>query len=148
MKKSCFKLLKIIVINTKKKIEDKFESKLINSIHFLKNKAKSLEDIHNNASYIITNKFSINPEDLNLIDDKSKKIINDYCKKIEVSKTLDKETLEKHLKELMDKYQTNFKGIGQPMRIALTGSKFGPGIYDIILSLEKDEVLKRLSNFN
>jgi glutamyl-tRNA synthetase len=48
----------------------------------------------------------------------------------------------------MDKHQTNFKGIGQPMRIALTGSKFGPGIYDIILSLEKDEVLKRLSKFN
>ena len=79
---------------------------------------------------------------------KSKKIINDYCKKIEGSKTLNKETLEKHLKELMDKHQTNFKGIGQPMRIALTGSKFGPGIYDIILSLEKDEVLKRLSQFN
>ena len=34
---------------------------------------------------------------------------------------------------------------GQPLRIALTGSKFGPGIYDIILSLGKEEVLKRLS---
>jgi len=49
------------------------------------------------------------------------------------------------LKELIDKYKTNFKGVGQPMRIALTGSKFGPGIYDIILSLGKTEVLKRLS---
>ena len=106
------------------------------------------EDIHKNANYIITDKFSINSEDLNLIDDKSKKIINDYRKKIEESETLNKATLEKHLKELMDKHQTNFKGIGQPMRIALTGSKFGPGIYDIILSLEKDEVLKRLSKFN
>ena len=131
-----------------KKIEGKFEKKLINSIHFLKNKAKSLEDVHKNANYIITNKFSINSEDLNLIDDRSKKIIKDYCKKIEESEMLNKETLEKQLKELMDKHQTNFKGIGQPMRIVLTGSKFGPGIYDIILSLEKDEVLKRLSNFN
>ena len=48
----------------------------------------------------------------------------------------------------MEQYQTNFKGIGQPMRIALTGSKFGPGIYDIILSLEKEEVLKRLNKFS
>ena len=38
----------------------------------------------------------------------------------------------------------NFKGVGQPLRIALTGSKFGPGIYDIILSLGKEEVQKRL----
>jgi len=31
------------------------------------------------------------------------------------------------------------------LRIALTGSKFGPGIFDIILSLGKAEVLKRLN---
>ena len=146
--KELFQTFKNYCQQYKKEIEGQFEKKLINSIHFLKNKAKSLEDIHKNANYIITNKFSINSEDLNLIDDKSKKIINDYYKKIEGSEMLNKETLEKHLKELMDKHQTNFKGIGQPMRIALTGSKFGPGIYDIILSLEKDEVLKRLSKFN
>ena len=146
--KELFQTFKNYCQQYNKKIESKFEKKLANSMHFLKNKAKSLEDIHNNANYIITDKFNINSEDLNLIDDKSKKIINDYCKKIEESETLDKKTLEKHLKKLMDKHQTNFKGIGQPMRIALTGSKFGPGIYDIILSLEKDEVLKRLSNFN
>jgi len=28
----------------------------------------------------------------------------------------------------------------------LTGSKFGPGIYDIIISLGKKEVMKRLGN--
>ena len=146
--KELFQTFKNYCRQYKEKIEGKFEKKLINSIRFLKNKAKSLEDIHKNANYIITDKFSIKSEDLNLIDDKSKKIINDYCKKIEGSDMLNKEILEKHLKELMDKHQTNFKGIGQPMRIALTGSKFGPGIYDIILSLEKDEVLKRLSKFN
>ena len=48
------------------------------------------------------------------------------------------------INELVDKHKTNFKGVGQPLRIALTGSKFGPGIYDIILSLEKDEIIKRL----
>jgi len=146
--KELFQTFKNYCQQYNKKIESKFEKKLANSMHFLKNKAKSLEDIHNNANYIITDKFSINSEDLNLIDDNSKKIINDYCKKIEGSKILNRETLEKYLEELMNKHQTNFKGIGQPMRIALTGSKFGPGIYDIILSLEKDEVLKRLSRFN
>ena len=39
----------------------------------------------------------------------------------------------------------NFKGLGQPLRICLTGSKFGPGIYDILCSLGKEEVAKRLS---
>ena len=47
---------------------------------------------------------------------------------------------------LIKSNNTNFKGVGQPLRIALTGSKYGPGIYDIIVSLGKDEVLKRLGN--
>ena len=55
-----------------------------------------------------------------------------------------KETLEKLVKDLIDKHKTNFKGVGQPLRIALTGSRYGPGLYDIILSLDKNEILKRL----
>ena len=55
-----------------------------------------------------------------------------------------KDSLEKIIKALIDKHKTNFKGIGQPLRIALTGSKFGPAIYDILLSLDKNEIVKRL----
>ena len=57
-----------------------------------------------------------------------------------------KENLETTLNELIKKHKTNFKGVGQPLRIVLTGSKFGPGIYDIILSLKKDDVIKRLKD--
>ena len=51
-----------------------------------------------------------------------------------------------HKAHLCKSNNTNFKGIGQPLRIALTGSKFGPGIYDIIISLDKEEVIKRLTD--
>ena len=52
------------------------------------------------------------------------------------------------INSLISKYKTNFKGIGQPLRIALVGSRFGPGIYNIVLSLTKDEVVKRISKIN
>ena len=55
-----------------------------------------------------------------------------------------KENLEKTVNKLINKHKTNFKGVGQPLRIALTGSRFGPGIYDIILSLNKDVIVERL----
>ena len=48
--------------------------------------------------------------------------------------------------DLIKKYETNFKGVGQPLRVALTGSKFGPGLYDIVISLGKEEVERRLGN--
>ena len=57
---------------------------------------------------------------------------------------LNKETLEPIVNNLIKEHETNFKGVGQPLRVMLTGSKFGPGIYDIIISLGKIEVERRL----
>ena len=74
----------------------------------------------------------------------SKKIINEFINEYEKLSSLSRETLEPLIKSLIDKHKTNFKGVGQPLRIALVGSRFGPGLYDVILSLDKAEVLKRL----
>ena len=56
-----------------------------------------------------------------------------------------KENLEPIVNHLIKTNETNFKGVGQPIRIALTGSKFGPGLYDIVIALDKEEVIKRLA---
>ena len=53
--------------------------------------------------------------------------------------------LEPIIIDIIKAHETNFKGVGQPLRIALTGSKFGPGIYDIIISLGNEEIAKRLN---
>ena len=83
---------------------------------------------------------------MKLIDDKAKKVITDFNNQLEKVDILSKETLEPIVNELIKSNDTNFKGVGQPLRIALTGSKFGPGIYDIIISLDKEEIIKRLTN--
>ena len=59
---------------------------------------------------------------------------------------LNKAILEPIVNNLIKKHETNFKGVGQPLRVILTGSKFGPGLYDILISLGKEEVDKRLGN--
>jgi len=120
--------------------------KIKNSLTFLKNKAKTLEDIYNNGQYIIFDDVSFHQDDIKLIDDKAKKVISDFNNQLEIVDKLSKETLEPIVNKLIKTNDTNFKGVGQPLRIALTGSKFGPGIYDIITSLDKEEVIKRLSN--
>ncbi len=130
----------------KKKIPSDKDKKIKISLTFLKNKAKTLEDIYNNAQYIISDQVNFNDEDLRLIDQTSKKIISEFLGKITGLNELKKEILEPIINELIKSNNTNFKGVGQPLRIALTGSKFGPGIYDIIISLGKEEVVKRLSN--
>ena len=144
--KELFELLKVYCQKFKKKIDASKESTLLKSMNFLKNKAKTLEDIYQNAHYILNDAIKILPEDLKLLDDSSKKILKDFLSEFEKISKITKENLEKIVNGLIDKHKTNFKGVGQPLRIALTGSRFGPGIYDIIISLNKDAVVKRLKN--
>tara|TARA_Y100001970_G_scaffold232218_1_gene288973 strand:+ start:9689 stop:11083 length:1395 start_codon:yes stop_codon:yes gene_type:complete len=130
----------------KHKINNSKENTIKSSLGFLKNKAKTLEDIFNNSKYILNDKVIFNEDDKKLINDEAKKIVNLFKQSILELKTFDRESLEQIVKNLIKSNNTNFKGIGQPLRIMLTGSKFGPGIYDILLSLGKDEVIKRLRN--
>ena len=130
----------------KEKIPAGKEDKIKPSLTFLKNKAKTLEDIYNNSKYIIFDEVNFNKNDLKLIDDKAKIIILEFKHKVEELNNLSKEKLEPIINELIKSHETNFRGVGQPLRVILTGSKFGPGVYDIIISLGKKEVQKRLGN--
>ena len=76
----------------------------------------------------------------------AKKIINDFIIEFKKLSKPSKENLEPIIKALISNHKTNFKGVGQPLRIKLVGSRFGPGIYDIILSLNKHEVIRRLKD--
>ncbi len=129
--------------NYKNKIGSKSE-KIRKSLSFLKNKAKTLEDIYNNAQYLIKDKIKISSEDQKLLDILAKTILKDFLKEFEILSNVNKENLEKIINNLIKNNKTNFRGVGQPLRIALVGSKFGPGIYDIIMSLDKNEVIERL----
>jgi glutamyl-tRNA synthetase len=82
----------------------------------------------------MADEVNFNQDDIKLIDDNAKKVISDFTNKFANLDELSKETLEPIVNELIKSHDTNFKGVGQPLRIALTGSKFGP------------EVAKRLVN--
>ena len=146
--KILFEFLKNYAKNYKKSINSSKEVLLIKSMNFLKNKAKTLNDIYQNAQYILKDEINITPEDIVLLDEKSKKIIKEFLENFKKMNVPSKESLEKLVNDLISKHETNFKGVGQPLRIALVGSRFGPGIYNIILSLTKDEVVKRISKIN
>jgi glutamyl-tRNA synthetase len=143
--KELFNQLKDYVSKYKKSFNDSKDSILIKSMVFLKNKAKTLEDIFNNAQYIIKDEVDITNEDKKLLDEQSKLIVKDFILEFEKLSSANKENLELVIKSLIEKHKTNFKGVGQPLRIGLVGSRFGPGLYDVILSLDKTEVIKRLN---
>jgi len=142
--KELFEFLKTYCQKFKKKIDSSKEEILLKSINFLKNKAKTLEDVYKNAQYILNENVEISSEDSKLLDVSSQKILIDFMNEYEKISQVNKQSIEKIINSLIDKHKTNFKGIGQPLRIALTGSRYGPGIYDIIMSLDRKKIIKRL----
>ena len=131
--------------NFKENINNEKLNIIKKSLTFLKNKAKTMEDIYNNSKFIINDEIIIEKAEMSLLTENAKNIIKSFIKKVNEIEVFNKEALEPIINNLISENQTNFKGVGQPLRIILTGSKFGPGIYDIIISLGKKRVLDRLS---
>lgn len=56
------------------------------------------------------------------------------------------EELEKIFISFLESHQIKLKKIAQPLRVALTGKTFSPGIFEIMEVLGKDIVVKRISD--
>ena len=54
------------------------------------------------------------------------------------------ENVEAAFKEVIEKAGLKLGKLAQPVRVALTGKKESPGIYDVVLLLGRDRALKRL----
>src|SRR5210317_2241359 len=90
----------------KKDIKSDKVEKIKKSLAFLKNKAKTLEDIFNNGKYIMFDEVNFNKEDFKLIDDKAKKIITAFTKQFFNVDKLTKDKLEPIIDELIKSNDT------------------------------------------
>ena len=57
-----------------------------------------------------------------------------------------KENLEEFLKAFTQERNIKFKIIAQPLRVALTGKTVSPGIDEVMVTLGKDRVIKKIQN--
>ncbi len=72
-------------------------------------------------------------------------IFKEFNEKLKVmNEVMTHENLEPIFNELMKNHNLKLGKIAQPLRVALTGKKESPGIFEVIALLGKDKVLKRL----
>ena len=129
----------------KEKIHQQFHEAIKKNLSFLKNKSKSLEDIYNNSKYIFS--YELKDDQIQKIDKSKLTIINNIYSLVKKEKNTSKDYLKNIFDRIIETEKINFKDIGQPLRIILTGSEYGPGIYDIANSLSFDEFINRLELF-
>ena len=86
--------------NYKDKIDNKSKN-IKKSLSFLKNKAKTLEDIFNNAQYLIKDKIKISSEDQKLLDNLAKKILKDFLKEFEKLPNINSTPINPYIKYVL-----------------------------------------------
>ena len=123
-------------------IDKEFLKKIEENFLVFLNKAKTLENIYENAKFIFNYKRI---EFNDLISENEKKLIKLFLQKIDKVSDSNVEKIKAIIDEVILEEKIKFKDFGQPIRIVLTGTKFAPSISDIIQSLGIDEVKRRIS---
>ena len=129
----------------KEKIPKQFHETIRINLSFLKNKSKSLEDIYNNSKYIFS--YELKEDQIQKIDKSKLTIIKNIYFLIQKEKNISKDHLKNIFDKIIETEKINFKDLGQPLRIILTGFEYCSAIYDIASSLGLNEFLNRLELF-
>ena len=140
------KILNYILENNEqlKNIDFFNQKELIEFINIFKDRSSSLNDITSNVLKMTSVKKDFTNEEKIIAEnfDKYKSLI---CDKLSSIVEWNEFNIEKNIKEVIEYYQTDFKSVGKPLRLLITGSLFGPPLSKIIRVMGLQKTIKRIN---
>lgn len=135
-------LIKQGVVKEGQPLEGEWLSKAINT---LRERSRTLSELANSLRYYICEDIEIDPE-------AKEKFLNEkslpYLKEVkEALKRLDNfiaQDIEKTFMSVVEKHRIKLGDIAQPVRVAMTGKKESPGIFEVLEIVGKEKTLRRL----
>ena len=122
---------------------DKYKSDVLS---LTKDRSKTLTDLMEISDTFFVDHIIYDMDIKNKIwNEISSQIIDDLLNAINIEENFDKQTLESIFENLMNQHDLSLGKLMQPVRFALSGLTYGPGIFDTMLLLGKDICVKRLS---
>jgi len=129
----------------KKGYPAKKDDYLISIIKDYQVRAKTLADFAESAGYYYVEEVVYEPEaKAKFLNKDSLPSLEVLLKKLETLERFDKESIEKCFSEALSETGLKMKQIAQPVRVALTGGTISPGIVELMVTLGRERVLKRL----
>lgn len=131
----------------KPKLGDSTRAKLLAAMPSLKERAKTLIELIDGASFIFADRpLQIEPKGLALLTPESRELIGRLCAVLETVEPWSAETTEAALRGFAEQNNLKLGAVAQPLRAALTGRTTSPGIFEVLSVLGRDESLARLSD--
>ncbi len=114
-------------------------------IKVFKDRASTLVDFVDWADYFWTDDYQFDPDavQMHLSTDKSEWFLKliDVLEKVQV---WDVEVIEKEFRALVAELGIKAKELIHPVRVAVSGKRIGPGLFDLLWALGRERVIERL----
>ncbi|MDG1900117.1 MAG: glutamate--tRNA ligase [Candidatus Marinimicrobia bacterium] len=115
-------------------------------ISLVKDRSKTLNDLIEISNVFFDNNISYNKEmGIKVLDDNALQIIKDLYEALSIEENWMRDSIESIFDNLMIQHEVGLGKLIKPVRFALTGLGYGPGIFDMMILLGKDRCLDRLS---
>ena len=116
-------------------------------IALVKDRSKTLNDLIEISDVFFKESISYDEEmSKKILDDSSIQIVADLHEALNIEENWRKDALESIFDNLMTQHELGLGKLIKPVRFALTGLSYGPGIFDMMILLGKDRCLNRLSD--
>ena len=113
----------------------------------LKTRANNLLEIAENSLFLfLLRPLSFDKKAAKIITPASRIMVAELLTQLETLDDWRTETLELAVRGFIDSHELKMGDIAQPLRASLTGKSVSPGIFDVMISLGREESLGRLSD--
>jgi glutamyl-tRNA synthetase len=116
------------------------------AVETLKARAKTLSDMAQAALFYFKDIEYDTEADAKFLTPDALEILENVLADLKGATVFDKEELEKIFSAFLETHQVKLRRVAQPLRVALTGRTFSPGIFEVMEVLGKETIIKRLSD--
>ncbi len=128
-------------------LDPALEAKLLAAMPGLKERAKTLIELLDSASYLFAKRpLALDPKAATLLDEGARQRMPSLAEKLAAVNDWTPAPLEAAVRAFAEEQALKLGQVAQPLRAALTGRSQSPGLFDVMAVLGREETLARLSD--
>lgn len=127
------------------KLDEKHCTQILAAMSGLKDRAKTLVELIDGASFIIADRpLDLDEKAASLLDEDGRAILKGIYPILNDCNKWDSETLDSAVRQYAETAGVKLGKVAQPLRAALTGRATSPGVFDVLVVLGREESLARI----
>ena len=116
-------------------------------VSLIKERSKNLNDITEISKVFLYKEIDFFNEHKPMMAEQNNiQMLEDFINAVKIEDKWDKKIIEKVFDQIMNQHEVGLGKVMKPLRIAISGLSYGPGIFDMMVLLGKDLTIHRITS--